>query len=71
MHLKTIDINKINFMKKNISSFELLTQIFPNISLKYKTKRFKDDEDYETSNNVILKLNNGKYIRGHIEKGYI
>ena len=50
------------------SSFDILTQIMPNISLKYKTKSFKADKDkYETSNNV-LEINNGKFVRGFLDK---
>tara|TARA_B100000927_G_scaffold291714_2_gene296029 strand:- start:5059 stop:9582 length:4524 start_codon:yes stop_codon:yes gene_type:complete len=70
MHCKKIDINTINFNNIGVSSFEILTQILPNFSLKYKTKRFKDEEDYATSNNVF-ELNNGILVRGHIEKGIL
>ena len=70
MHYKKIDIKSIDFTKDRISSFEILSQILPNFSLKYKTKRFKDDEDYKTSNNV-LEINNGTIVRGHIEKGIL
>ena len=38
--------------------------------MKYKTKRFKDEEDYATSNNV-LEINNGTLVRGYIEKGIL
>ena len=68
MHCKKIDINTINFKNSRVSSFDILSQIIPNLSLKYKRKRFKDEEDYATSNNV-LEINNGTLVRGHIEKG--
>tara|TARA_Y100000389_G_scaffold204092_1_gene254968 strand:+ start:678 stop:6725 length:6048 start_codon:yes stop_codon:yes gene_type:complete len=68
MHFNKIDLDKINFEKNTISNFELLSQIFPNMSLKYKTKRFQDDDDFATSNNV-LEIKKGHYLRGHIEKG--
>jgi len=70
MHLKTVDLKTINFNDQEVSSFDLLSQIFPNITLKYKTKRFQDGEEYKTSNNVF-ELNNGKYVRGQIEKGVL
>ena len=70
MHLKTVDLKTINFNDQEVSSFDLLSQIFPNITLKYKTKRFQDGEEYKTSNNVF-ELNNGKYVRGQIEKGIL
>ena len=67
----------MNFSRVNIdefpdgdtmTNFEIISQILPPMSLKYKTKRFKDDEDYAESNNV-LEIKNGKYLRGQIEKG--
>ena len=54
--------------RKTITSFELLSQIFPPLSLKYKTKRFVDGDDVKTSNSV-LEIDNGEYIRGQLEKG--
>jgi DNA-directed RNA polymerase II subunit RPB1 len=69
-HLNIIDLESIKFDKTNINSFEILSQILPNITLKYKTKRFKDDEDYKTSNNV-LEIIRGNIVRGHIEKGIL
>tara|TARA_B100000902_G_scaffold101412_2_gene103727 strand:+ start:60 stop:4589 length:4530 start_codon:yes stop_codon:yes gene_type:complete len=70
MHCKNIDLNTISFRSENSSSFDILSQILPSLSLKYKTKRFNQDEDINTSNNV-LEINNGKLIRGHIEKGIL
>ncbi len=70
MHLNTIDLKNIDFTKMEITNFELLSQIFPNMSLKYKTKRFQEGEDFTKSNNV-LEINNGNYVRGHIEKGVL
>jgi len=54
--------------KKRITNFDILSQITPPISLKYKTKLFDDAEDANVSNNV-LEIHNGKYIRGHADKG--
>jgi DNA-directed RNA polymerase II subunit RPB1 len=61
-------INPAIFSKKTITNFDLLSQITPPISLKYKTKLFGNGEDAATSNNV-LEIENGKYIRGQAEKG--
>ena len=68
MHYKNIDLTTINFHSPEISNFEILSQILPAISLKYKSKRFTDDENISDSNNV-LEIKNGKYVRGQIEKG--
>ena len=70
MGIKKIDISRFPKDRYNISNFDIITQILPAISLKYKTKRFQDDEDFKTSNNV-LEIKNGKYIRGLMEKGVI
>jgi len=54
--------------KKQLTNFDVLSQIVPPLTLKYKTKLFEEDEeDMGTSNNV-LEIRNGKYIRGQIEK---
>lgn len=66
--------NKINtsVLKKNkeITSFDILSQIMPPITMKYKTKLFGDDEDYNKSNNVF-EVVGGKYVRGQMEKGVL
>ena len=69
MSLKNIDLSKLP-TTPTISTFDVLSQIFPPMSLKYKTKRFADDDTYATSNNV-LEIVNGKYIRGQMEKGVL
>ena len=54
-----------------ISNFDVLSQIFPNMTLKFATKYFKSDKhDYKTSNKVF-EVKNGKFIRGQIEKGVL
>jgi len=65
-------VNEALFQEKEgtISNFEILSQIIPPISLKYKTKHFGDAEDFGKSNNV-LEIKNGKYIRGQMEKGVL
>jgi DNA-directed RNA polymerase II subunit RPB1 len=57
--------------KKEITNFDILSQITPPITLKYKTKLFEEDEeDFGTSNNV-LEIRSGKCIRGQIEKSVL
>ena len=53
-----------------ISNFEILSQIMPPITLKYKTKQFKDGDDYNTSNHV-LEIRDGKYMRGQLDKAVL
>jgi DNA-directed RNA polymerase II subunit RPB1 len=53
-----------------LTSFDVLSQIVPPMSLHYKTKHFKDSENAATSNNV-LEIRNGKYVRGQMDKGVL
>ena len=53
-----------------ISNFDIISQILPPLTMKYKTKLFDEDEDYATSNNV-LEIRSGQYIRGQIEKSVL
>ena len=39
--------------KKEITSFEVLSQILPPMTIKYKTKHFGENDKYENSNNVF------------------
>jgi len=56
--------------KSSISSFEILSQIMPPLSLKYKTKRFNDKDNYKTSN-AVLDISNGNYTRGQLDKSVL
>jgi len=51
-----------------LSSFNLLSQIMPPLSLKYKTKSFKDDVDKMEDSNAVLEIHDGTYIRGQLDK---
>ena len=56
------------FQKRIVSSFDVLSQIMPNMSIRNKTDAFGDDGDMNTSNHVI-EIVNGKYKRGMLDKG--
>ena len=61
----------ILFKNERVTSFDIMTQIMPPLSLKYKTKLFKDGkDDYDKSNNV-LEIRNGEFIRGQMDKGVL
>ena len=68
MSYTKVDPSKIS--ADGMSNFEVLSQILPPLSLKYKTKQFKDEEDYSSSNRVV-EINNGEYVRGQMEKGVL
>ena len=74
MMFPNVDVNALKKSGNKISSFDLLSQILPPLTLKYKTKLFDKDnennEDYSTSNNV-LEIRNGQYIRGQLEKSVL
>ena len=70
MNYKNVDVKAIMEKKDGLSSFDVLSQIIPPISLMYKTKLFEDGEDMKTSNNV-LEIRNGKYVRGQLEKAVL
>jgi DNA-directed RNA polymerase II subunit RPB1 len=69
MNYDKVDVTKINTLER-ISNFDLISQILPPMTLKYKTNSYKDAEDYKTSNNVV-EIENGRYKRGHIDKGVL
>jgi len=51
-----------------VSSFDVLSQIFPPMTSVNKTNLFNDDKDkFATSNNVV-EIQNGHYLRGQLEK---
>ena len=54
--------------KETISSFDILSQILPPLTIKHKNKLFKDDENFDDSNNV-LEIKNGQMLRGQLDKG--
>lgn len=55
--------------KKRVTNFDILSQIMPPMTLKYKTDLWDSDngEDPAISNN-ILEIRNGQYFRGQLEK---
>ena len=69
MLFNNIDISNINnSTDKYISNFDILSQIFPPLTLKEKNKKHSSSDDNSTTNNII-EINNGKYVRGQLDKG--
>jgi len=63
------DVSMFKDKKKRYTSFEIISQILPPMSCRFTNNQF-DEEDYNTSNNVI-EIVNGKYIRGQMEKSVL
>ena len=58
---------------EDISNFDVLSQILPPLTLKYKKRQFGEknpNEDYATSNNVV-EIRNGRMMRGQIDKSVL
>jgi DNA-directed RNA polymerase II subunit RPB1 len=70
MMFNKVDVNTLQQKGKTLSSFDVLSQIMPPLTMVYKTKLFEEDEDYKLSNNV-LEIRNGEYIRGQMEKSVL
>ena len=70
MSYNKVDTGALRNQDGMVSNFEIISQILPPLSLTYKTKLFGEDEDRETSNNV-LEIKDGEYIRGHMEKSVL
>jgi DNA-directed RNA polymerase II subunit RPB1 len=59
-----------NDIKKDggITNFDIMSQIMPPLSMRYKTKAFKDDKDDIKTSNSVIEIKNGKYVRGQMDK---
>ena len=64
INLELLLHNEIN------TSFDILSHILPPLSIQYKTKRWKDGDNYNTST-CVLEIKNGKFIRGQIDKSVL
>lgn len=70
MSYKHVNVDKLNEKQGELTSFDIMSQIMPPLTMKYKTKLYEEGEDYANSNNV-LEIRNGEYIRGQLEKSAI
>jgi DNA-directed RNA polymerase beta' subunit len=70
MALQTVNESMFSNVDGNLSNFQILSQIMPPITLKYKKKAFGEKEDYNTSNNVV-EIRDGQYLRGQLDKAVL
>ena len=68
MSFSRVDSEKLKNAGKRITSFDLISQIMPPLSIKRNTGLFQDGENPKTSNNV-LEIKVGEYLRGQLDKG--
>ena len=68
-NLKNINLS-IFENKDIITSFDVLSQIIPPISLYAKNSSYKSEENKKESNNVI-EIKNGNYLKGQLDKGML
>jgi DNA-directed RNA polymerase beta' subunit len=68
---KNLAKNNANNLGNVLTSFDLLSQIMPPLSLRYKTKAFNDEKDDYKTSNTVLEIKNGEYIRGQMDKGVL
>jgi DNA-directed RNA polymerase II subunit RPB1 len=70
MMYRHVNVEKLFEKGNEVSSFDVFSQIFPPLTMKYETKLMDKNENKETSNN-ILEIRNGQYIRGQLEKSVL
>ena len=64
-------VNVNTFEKDTITSFDILSQIMPPLSLRIKNKEFDSDKEQMSSSNNVIELVNGKYVRGQMDKSIL
>ena len=67
MMCRDIDLERL---KKNASSFDVLSQIMPPMTIKQKTNLYDEADDPSTSNGIV-EIKHGHYVRGQLEKSVI
>jgi DNA-directed RNA polymerase II subunit RPB1 len=65
MMTNKIDLSLLDNKKANYSSFDVLSHIFPPLTMKTKTKNFSDPEK---DKNQVIHIQNGRYLGGQMEK---
>ncbi len=60
-----------NSPNHTVSNFDILSQILPPLSAKYRTKAFKEGSDDMATSNAVVEIRNGRYLRGQIDKSVL
>lgn len=65
------ELNRLITENKTVSNFDLLSQIMPPLSMKYKTKAFNPDKSEKENYNTIIEILNGSFKRGQLDKSVL
>jgi DNA-directed RNA polymerase beta' subunit/intein/homing endonuclease len=65
------ELNRVISENKTVSSFDLLSQIMPPLSMKYKTKAYNADKTDKENHNAVIEIINGSFKRGQLDKSVL
>ena len=71
MHFNNVDPRLFKSRTKKITNFEILSQILPPMSCRFKNKLYGEQKENNKTSNNIIEIVNGEYIRGQIDKGVL
>ena len=71
MKFDKVNENILKTYGDNVSSFQILSQIFPSMSLNHTSSLFDSSQENQKDSNNVLDIKNGQMTRGHIEKGLL
>ena len=72
MHFNNVDTRIFQKSRtKRITNFEILSQILPPMSCRFKNKLYGEQKENNKTSNNIIEIINGEYIRGQIDKGVL
>jgi len=66
--IQTFDTSLFANGDDKIGSFNLLSQIMPPLTLRYKTKAFDAESDDAATSNAVVEIVDGQYLRGQMTK---
>ena len=71
MKFDKVNENILKTCGDNVSSFQILSQILPAMSLNHTSSLFDSSQENQKDSNNVIDIKNGQMTRGHIEKGLL